>query len=220
MNEYSANYRHEEVNPCAAMKCKERGIPMTIEDPDRKEHQDSTKGNWVYNHSLGIKLQVLLVSCPDTSNAYHQECHDLTAKHVTILIHVHQFKPVMEINEDATPKVENFWVDSILEKLHHQGKVDEGAEYLIQCLKVFALFHHLRFCSSLFKRIIIIGLTGKDVCLSALSKRPEYRLKRHALSVAAPSHSVLVQYQQSTESTGRGFPPHRSIVELTICLAA
>jgi hypothetical protein len=40
----------------------------------------------------------------------------------------------MEDNENATPKVEDFWGDGILEKLHHQRKIDKGAEYLVQRL--------------------------------------------------------------------------------------
>ena len=107
---------------------------MTVKDPDRKEHQDGTKSDGIDDHLLGIELQILLVPRADTGDTYHQERHDLTPKHVTVLIHVHQLQPVMEVNEDATPEVQDCRVNGILEELHHQGEVDEGAEYLVQRL--------------------------------------------------------------------------------------
>ena len=67
------------------MECEEGWTPMTIKDPDGEEHKYHTKRNRIDDHMLGIELQMLLVSGADTSNAYHQESHDLTAKHVAVL---------------------------------------------------------------------------------------------------------------------------------------
>jgi len=104
---------------------------MTIKDPDGEEHEYHTKRNGIDDHTLGIELQMLLVSGADTSNAYHQENHDLTAKHVAVLVNIHEFEPAMDVSEYSTPKVQDFRVDGILEELHNQRKVDERAEYLI-----------------------------------------------------------------------------------------
>jgi hypothetical protein len=112
----------------------ECGIPVTVEDPDGEEHQNGSKGNGINDHLLGIELQMLFVPGADTGDTYHQECHDLTAEHMTVLINIHQFQPAMQIKEDAAPEVQKFWGDSILEELHDQGNVDECTEYLVQRL--------------------------------------------------------------------------------------
>ena len=64
---------------------------MTIKYPDGKEHEYHAKRNGIDDHTLGIELQMLFVSGADTSNAYHQESHDLTAKHVAVLVNIHEF---------------------------------------------------------------------------------------------------------------------------------
>ena len=113
------------------MECEEGWTPMTIKDPDGEEHEYHTKCNGIDDHTLGIELQMLLVSGADTSNAYHQESHDLTAKHVAVLVHIHEFKPTMDVSEYSAPKVQNFWVYGILKELNYQREVDESTEYLI-----------------------------------------------------------------------------------------
>ena len=134
MNEHRADNRHYKVYPCAAVEREECGIPVTVEDPDGEEHQNGSKGNGINDHLLGIELQMLFVPGADTGDTYHQECHDLTAEHMTVLINIHQFQPAMQIKEDAAPEVQKFWGDSILEELHDQGNVDECTEYLVQRL--------------------------------------------------------------------------------------
>ena len=104
---------------------------MTIIDPDGEEHEYHTKRNGIDNHTLGIEFQMLLIPGADTSNAYHQECHDLTAKHVAVLVNVHEFEPPMDVSEYSAPKVQNFWVYGILKKFNYQREVDESTEYLI-----------------------------------------------------------------------------------------
>jgi hypothetical protein len=113
------------------VECEEGWIPMTIKDPDGEEHEYYTKRNGIDDHTLGIELQMLLVPGADTSNAYHQESHDLTAKHVTVLVNIHKFEPAMEVSEYSTPKVQDFWGYGILKELNYQREVDESTEYLI-----------------------------------------------------------------------------------------
>ena len=131
MNQHRTDHRHYEVNPCAAVECEEGWTPMTIKDPDGEEHKYHTKRNRIDDHMLGIELQMLLVSGADTSNAYHQESHDLTAKHVAVLINIHEFEPAMDVSKYSTPKVQNFWGYGILKELNYQREVDESTEYLI-----------------------------------------------------------------------------------------
>ena len=74
---------------------------------------------------------LVLISGADTSNAYHQESHYLTAKHVAILVNIHEFEPVMDVNEYSTPEVQDFRVYGIFKELNYQREVDESTEYLI-----------------------------------------------------------------------------------------
>ena len=120
MDENCADDGHQEVNPCAAVQGEERGIPMAVKHPHGEEHQDSAKGDGINNHALGIELQVFLVTCSDTGDTYHQERHDLTAKHVAVRIDIHEFDAVVQVNEDATPEVKGFGIDGILEELQNQ----------------------------------------------------------------------------------------------------
>ena len=120
MDEDGADDGHQKVNPCAAVQGEERGMPMEIEHPHGEEHQDSAKGDGIDNHALGIELQMFLVTCPDTGDANHQERHNLTAKHVAVLIDIHEFDAVVQVNEDATPEVKGFGINGILEELQHQ----------------------------------------------------------------------------------------------------
>lgn len=113
------------------MECEERWIPMAIKDPDGEEHEYHTKRNGIDDHTLGVELQMLLISGADTSNAYHQESHYLTAKHVAILVNIHEFEPVMDVNEYSTPEVQDFRVYGIFKELNYQREVDESTEYLI-----------------------------------------------------------------------------------------
>jgi hypothetical protein len=104
---------------------------MAIKDPDGEKHEYHSKRYGIDDHTLGIELQMLLVSGADTSNAYHQESHDLAAKHVAILIYIHKFKPAMNVSKYSTPKVQDFWGYGILKELNYQREVDESTEYLI-----------------------------------------------------------------------------------------
>ena len=104
---------------------------MTIKDPDGEEHEYHTKCNGIDDHTLGIELQMLLVPGADTSNVYHLYSYDLTAKHVAVLINIHEFEPAMDVSEYSTPKVQDFRVYGIFKDLFYYSKVDESTEYLI-----------------------------------------------------------------------------------------
>ena len=134
MNQHRADNGHQEINPCTAVQGEEGRSPMTIEYPHREEHQNTSKRNGIDDHLLGIELQMFLVAGADTGHANHQERHDLAAKHVAVLIDIHQLDAVMDVNENAAPEVQQLRVNGILEELQHQGSIDEGAEYLIQRL--------------------------------------------------------------------------------------
>jgi hypothetical protein len=110
---------------------KKVGFQWRLKTQTEKNISITPNGNGIDDHTLGVELQMLLIPGADTSNAYHQESHDLTAKHVTVLIDIHEFEPVMDVNEYSTPKVQNFRVYGIFKELNYQREVDESTEYLI-----------------------------------------------------------------------------------------
>ena len=98
---------------------------------------------------------MLLVSGSYAGYADNQQRHHLTVKQMTVLIHIQQFKTVVDFYENAAPMIQHIGVYGILEELDYQRNVYESTKYLIKGLKVFAFFH--ADYSSLFNLILIIG---------------------------------------------------------------
>ena len=63
---------------------------------------------------------------------YHERYH-CYASHIDTLIDFYENGDLISINSRENPP-QDCRVNGILEELHHQGEVDEGAEYLVQRL--------------------------------------------------------------------------------------